>query len=64
MNFEQVLLNAQSGDEGAKELLYKKYQPLLLKWSMSAGIFSEDLYQELSWVFLHCINRFVIDGRN
>lgn len=62
MDFKQILLAAKAGDKDAKEILYKKYQPLLFKWSMSAGRFSEDLYQELSRVFLHCIDRFVIEN--
>jgi len=45
----------------AKEELFLMYRPLLISRSMVEGRFCEDLYQELSATFLHCINKFHLD---
>lgn len=61
MRFNEILQNAQSGDCKAKEELFLMYRPLIISRSMIGGSFSEDLYQELSMTFLHCILRFKTD---
>lgn len=61
METEELLYKARLGDTGAKEALFLQYRPLLLKHSMVDGIFCEDLYQELSITFLHCIQMFDMD---
>ena len=59
--FEQLLRNAKQGEKEAKEELWKRYQPLVRKLSRVDGRYSEDLYQELSLVFLKCIEGFNLD---
>lgn len=61
MNFEQILNSAKSGDKQSKEELFLKYRPLILKSASIDGIYSEDLYQELSAVFIHCLNSFSME---
>ncbi|MGN0482742.1 MAG: helix-turn-helix domain-containing protein [Lachnospiraceae bacterium] len=48
MNFEEVLLRAQMGDQEAILQILKMFRPLLIKNSLINGRFDEDLYQELS----------------
>ena len=59
--FEQLLRNAKQGKKEAKEELWNRYQPLVRKLSRVDGRYSEDLYQELSLVFLKCIGGFNLD---
>lgn len=61
MNFEDILSEAKSGNAIAKEELFLMYRPLIISCSMIDGCFSEDLYQELSRIFLHCIDKFQMD---
>ena len=60
MNFKELLLRAQAGDQRAQEKLLLLYQPLLMKESMVNGLFDEDVYQELCVTLLTCIRRFQI----
>lgn len=59
--FEELLRNAKQGETEAKEELWNRYQPLVRKLSRVDGRYSEDLYQELSLVFLKCIGGFNLD---
>ena len=61
MEFDQLLEKAQAGSKSAREELFLMYHPLVISRSMIEGYFSEDLYQELSIIFLHCIDQFQID---
>ena len=47
LNFKELLLRAQAGDQRAQEKLLSLYQPLLMKESVVNGFFDEDVYQEL-----------------
>lgn len=60
MTFEKLVLNAKAGDERSLEELFFMYRPLIIKRSMVNGIFSEDMYQELSKAFIVCIKKFDI----
>ena len=60
MTFEKLLRSAKSGDETSLEELFFMYRPLIIKRSMINGIYSEDLYQELSKAFIICIRQFDI----
>lgn len=61
MEIKELLWQAKKGDMRAKEELFLQYRPLLLSQSMIEGHFNEDLYQELSITFLHCIEKFDIE---
>ncbi len=56
--FDELLWQAKSGSTEAKEQLFLMMQPLLISRSRIDGYFCEDLYQELSRTFLHCIETF------
>ena len=58
MNFKELLIKAQNGDTKAQEELLTIYNPLLIKESIVNGFFDENLYQELCYKFLCCIQRF------
>lgn len=60
MNFKELLLRAQKGEEQPFLKLLLMYRPLLLKESIIDGAFDEDLYQELCIVFLKCVHKFKI----
>lgn len=60
MNFTDLLLRAQNDEPGAIQQVLEMYRPLLLKESISAGTFDEDLYQELCMTLLHCIRKFTV----
>lgn len=60
MDFKELLIRAQGGDQQAKEEILSLYQPLLLKESMVHSFFDEDVYQELCVTLLTCIQRFRI----
>lgn len=60
LNFKELMLRAQAGDQRAQEKLLSLYQPLLMKESVVNGLFDEDVYQELCVTLLTCIRRFRI----
>lgn len=60
MNFEMLLERAKTGDQEAREEIFRMYRPLLIKNSMDWNVFDEDLYQELSAILLNCIQKFQI----
>ena len=60
LNFKELLLRAQAGEQRAQEKLLLLYQPLLMKESVVNGFFDEDVYQELCVTLLTCIRRFQI----
>ena len=60
MNFKELLIQAQGGDEGAVENILARYRSLLIKTSICNGVFDEDLYQELCITLLNCICNFRI----
>lgn len=55
-----LLERAKAGDKEAREEIFRKYRPLLIKNSMDRNVFDEDLYQELSATLLNCIQKFQI----
>ena len=57
MNFKELMLRAKENDKAAGGILIM-YRPLLLKESITDGIFDEDLYQELCLTLLSCIQMF------
>lgn len=60
MNFRDILISAQQGNEQAVEKIMARYRSLLLKESICGGVFDEDLYQELCITLLSCIRNFRI----
>lgn len=58
MDFKELLLLAQMGNEAAVIMLLEMYKPLLIKNAILNGRFDEDLYQELCIAFWKCIRRF------
>ena len=60
MGFDELLWQAKSGSTEAKEQLFLMMRPLLVSRSMLGGYFCEDLYQELSRIFLSCIMSFQV----
>ena len=60
MEFKDILLRAQMGDEEAVDELLELYQPLIRKYSFYRGQFDEDLYQELCITLLQCVKKFTI----
>ena len=58
MDFRELLASAKSGQSQATEKLITMYRPLLMKAAIINGTFDEDLFQELSIVFLRCIQNF------
>ena len=62
MNFKELLMKAKRGDKEAREELFLMYRPMVLSRSRIKGIFSEDLYQELSKTFVSGIEQFSIEG--
>ena len=53
--FFDRLRRAKARDYEAQEWFLKQYKPLLLKMSYLYGGLDEDLFQECSIAFLHCI---------
>lgn len=49
-----------NGDKEAQEEIFQMYRPFIIKNSMDANIFDEDLYQELSATLIKCIFKFQI----
>lgn len=60
MNFEELLIQAQRGNETALEEILTRYRPLLAKESICNGFFDEDLYQELCMIVIKCVRCFRI----
>lgn len=60
MSFEKLLWKAQNGDKEAQEEIFQMYRLFIIKNSMDANIFDEDLYQELSATLIKCIFKFQI----
>lgn len=60
MDFKELLIRAKRGELNAQEELLKMYQPLIMKESIVAGVFNEDLYQELCYRFIRCVEVFKI----
>lgn len=60
MNFKELLLRAKDDEPGAVNQVLEMYRPLLLKESISAGLFDEDLYQELCMTMIYCIRKFKV----
>ena len=58
--FKELLIKAKKGDKNATEELLKMYRPLLAKNSIINDVFDEDLYQELCFRFIRCIEKFEI----
>lgn len=60
MNFKELLILAQSGEDLAIKKIVEMYKPLLIKESIVDGIFDEDLHQELMLTLLRCIQKIKI----
>ena len=60
LNSKELLIRAKRGENSAIEELLEMYRPLLTKESIVEGVFDEDLYQELCYRFVQCINKFEI----
>ena len=60
MNFKELLIRAKRGEKNAQEELLKMYQALIMKESIVENVFDEDLYQELCYRFMCCIDKFQI----
>ena len=60
MEFKELIIRAKRGENDAQEALLKMYQPLLAKESIVDGFVDEDLYQELCYKFIRCIDKFEI----
>lgn len=58
MSFEEVLFQAQMGNQKAILQILEMFRPLLIKNSLVSGKFDEDLYQELRIEVLKCIRNF------
>ena len=58
LNFKELIIRAKSGGNSAIEELLEMYRPLLTKESIVEGVFDEDLYQELCYRFVQCIEKF------
>lgn len=56
--FIELIIKAKRGENNAQEQLLKLYQPLLSKEAIVDGVFDEDLYQELCYKFIRCIDKF------
>lgn len=60
MEFKEMLIRAKRGEKNAQEKLLEMYRPLLVRDSIVEGVFDEDLYQELCYRFICCIDKFDI----
>lgn len=58
MNFKELMIRAKRGENSAQEELLDMYRPMLIKESMVDGLFDEDLYQELCYRFIRCLDKF------
>ena len=60
LNFQELIIRAKRGENIAIAELLEMYRPLLTKESIVEGVFDEDLYQELCYRFIQCIDKFEI----
>ena len=60
LNFQELIIRAKRGENSAIEELLEMYRPLLTKESIVEGVLDEDLYQELCYRFIQCIDKFKI----
>lgn len=60
MDFKELLIRAKRGEKCAQEELLKMYEGLLVREAIVEGVFNEDLYQELCYRFICCIDIFKI----
>lgn len=60
--FRVLLEKAKKFDAVAANKLTAMYQPLIFKESIVDGEFDEDLFQELSIVFVKCIRKICVVG--
>ena len=58
MEFKELLIRAKRGENNAREELLKMYEGLIVRNAIVNGVFSEDLYQDLCYTFLLCIDKF------
>ena len=56
---KELVVRAKRGDHNAQEELLRMYKPLLMKEAVIDGVYDEDLYQQLCYRFIICIERFV-----
>ncbi len=60
MEFKELLIRAKRGENNAREELLKMYEGLIVRNAIVNGVFNEDLYQDLCYKFLLCIDKFNI----
>ena len=60
LNFQELIIRAKRGENSAIAELLEMYRPLLTKESIVEGVLEEDLYQELCYRFIQCIDKFEI----
>ena len=58
MEFKELLIRAKRGENNAREELLKMYEGLIVRNAIVNGVFNEDLYQDLCYTFLLCIDKF------
>ena len=58
MNFSELIIFAQKGDDRAFETILDMYHPLIMKESIINGFFDEDLFQEQCETLTKCIRIF------
>ena len=61
MDFKELIIRAKRGENNAQEALLEMYQPLLSKEAIVDEVFDEDLYQELCFKFIRCIDKFELE---
>lgn len=59
MTFIELLTDARTNSASQQQII-DMYKPLLIKESITEGVFDEDLYLELVAVLLQCIRTFTI----
>ena len=60
MDFKELLIRAKRGEKNVQEKLLKMYEGLLVREAIVEGVFNEDLYQELCYRFIRCIDVFEV----
>lgn len=58
MNFKDLIIDAQKGEQYAFEEILNMYRPLIMKESIVNGLFDEDLFQEQCIILNKCIKQF------
>ena len=58
MEFKELLIRAKRGENNAREELLKMYEGLIVRNAIVNGVFNEDLYQDLCYKFMLCIDKF------